>query len=125
MLMRHWLFVVAAVFFVSSSSALAQRQSPAALREKVDVQADVEYGKAGERSLKLDVIRPKEAREKPRACIVWIHGGGWQNGRLPSTTLPITTASSSHLLKISITSFSRPVRATISIRSCDSESIIS
>lgn len=62
------------------SLASAQRQSPAALREKLEIQTDVEYGKAGERSLKLDVIKPKETREKPRACVVWIHGGGWQNG---------------------------------------------
>ena len=45
--------------------------------------------------------------------------------RSPSTTFPITTASRSHLLKISTNSFSRPFRATISILSCDSESIIS
>ncbi len=86
MLKHQWLFVVAAVVCLSCSPAFGQRQSPAALREKVDVQGDVEYGKAGERSLKLDVIKPKVASEKPRACIVWIHGGGWQNGNKSSGT---------------------------------------
>ncbi|MEX2025784.1 MAG: alpha/beta hydrolase [Pirellulaceae bacterium] len=52
------------------------------LRERLVVETDVEYGKAGEMPLLLDVIKPKEAAEegKLRPCIVWIHGGGWQNG---------------------------------------------
>ena len=66
--------------------AFAQRLSPAAARDKIEIQTDVEYGKAGERSLKLDVIKPKEAHDKPRACVVWIHGGGWQNGNKSSGT---------------------------------------
>ena len=68
------------IVLLPTTHVIAQRQSPAALREKVEIQPDVEYGKAGERALKLDVIKPKETREKPRACVVWIHGGGWQNG---------------------------------------------
>ena len=80
-------FVVALTLVAfNGSSSFAQRQGPAALREKIEVQADVEYGKAGERSLKLDVIKPKVASDKPRPCVVWIHGGGWQNGNKTSGT---------------------------------------
>jgi acetyl esterase/lipase len=85
----RWSTAVAAmasvlVLVATSANCLAQRGGPAALREKIEVQADVEYGKAGERSLKLDVIKPKATSDKPRACVVWIHGGGWQNGNKTS-----------------------------------------
>lgn len=78
--------VSAVVLWTTAASCLAQRQGPAALREKIDVQSDFEYGKAGERSLKLDVIKPKATSDKPRPCVVWIHGGGWQNGNKTSGT---------------------------------------
>ena len=92
-----WLFLVLAL---AASPARAQQPEAKArpkakavakadgkndlLREKLDVQADVEYAKAGDVSLKLDVYKPKAASDKPRPCIVWIHGGGWQNGNKSS-----------------------------------------
>jgi len=48
--------------------------------ESVIVQRDVEYGKAGERSLKLDILRPRHPGDKPLPVIVWIHGGAWRGG---------------------------------------------
>lgn len=48
--------------------------------EDVLVQRDVEYGKAGERVLKLDIIQPKQPSETPRPVIVFVHGGGWRGG---------------------------------------------
>ncbi|WP_254507284.1 alpha/beta hydrolase [Anatilimnocola floriformis] len=77
------LCVCLTLLLLVTSPLFAQRT---ALRDKVEVQSDVEYGKAGERSLKLDVIQPKEKSEKPRPCVVWIHGGGWQNGNKSSGT---------------------------------------
>lgn len=55
-------------------------QELAALKEKIDIQLDVEYAKAGDISLKLDLYKPKKPGESARPCIVWIHGGGWQKG---------------------------------------------
>jgi acetyl esterase/lipase len=61
--------------------ARAQAQAKAkALPENVVAERDVEYAKAGDVSLKLDIYRPKAEATAPRACIVWIHGGGWQGG---------------------------------------------
>ena len=77
--------LVAIAALISCRSVLAQRLPPA-LADKIAVETDVEYGKAGERSLKLDVIRPKQESEGPRPCIVWIHGGGWQGGNKSSGT---------------------------------------
>jgi acetyl esterase/lipase len=55
-------------------------KSPGRLAEKVAVETDVEYAKAGDVGLKLDIYRPKTDAARPRPVIVWIHGGGWQNG---------------------------------------------
>jgi len=60
------------------ASALAQR--PGNLRDRVEVLENIEYAKAGDISLQINVYKPKEASDQPRPCIVWIHGGGWQNG---------------------------------------------
>lgn len=68
---------------ISCRSLLAQRVPPA-LADKIAVETDLEYGKAGRLSLKLDVIRPKQESAEPRPCIVWIHGGGWQGGNKSS-----------------------------------------
>ena len=69
----------------SCRSVLAQRLPPA-FADKISVETDVEYGKAGDRSLKLDIIRPKQESQEPRPVIVWIHGGGWQAGNKNSGT---------------------------------------
>lgn len=70
------------------SPVLAQRpgQKAAERLEKINVETDIEYAKAGDISLQLDVLKPKAASDKPRPCIVWIHGGGWQNGNKSSGT---------------------------------------
>lgn len=76
------IFVVPLVTFAalfSCRSLLAQRLPPG-VADKIAVETDIEYGKAGDRSLKLDVVRPKQESQEPRPVIVWIHGGGWQAG---------------------------------------------
>jgi len=50
------------------------------LPENVTLETDIEYGKAGDHVLKLDMVRPKEASDKPLPVIAFIHGGGWRNG---------------------------------------------
>ena len=49
-------------------------------RGEIVMERDVEYGKAGETSLKLDVIRPRDAGKTPRPAIVYVHGGAWCMG---------------------------------------------
>ena len=48
--------------------------------ENVIIQRDVEYGRADDRPLKMDIVRPKEPGETPLPAIVFIHGGGWRGG---------------------------------------------
>jgi acetyl esterase/lipase len=59
-----------------------QPEPSKAAAEPVDVviERDVEYGKAEEGSLKLDVLRPRAASKKPRPAIVYVHGGAWCMG---------------------------------------------
>ena len=45
----------------------------------VEVLKDIEYAKPNGISLKLDLYRPKAAKE-PLPVIVFVHGGGWKNG---------------------------------------------
>ncbi len=47
--------------------------------DNVIEQKDIEYGKAGDRSLQLDLYSP-EKMDKPAPGIIFIHGGGWKSG---------------------------------------------
>lgn len=48
--------------------------------DSVVAHRDIEYGRAGERSLKLDLYLPKEPKTKPLPVVVWVHGGAWRAG---------------------------------------------
>jgi len=41
---------------------------------------DIEYKKVGEKSLQLDIYRPKNL-VKPAPLLLFIHGGGWKGGK--------------------------------------------
>jgi acetyl esterase/lipase len=49
------------------------------ISEKVEAQLDVEYGKVGEKSLQLDLYKPKETK-KPAPGLIFVHGGSWSGG---------------------------------------------
>jgi acetyl esterase/lipase len=50
------------------------------LPEGVTERMDVEYGKAGDRSLQLDLYSPQH-RVAPVPGLIFIHGGAWKGGR--------------------------------------------
>lgn len=52
----------------------------ARLAEKVILERDVEYGRAGDRPLTLDLIQPRKPGKKPLPAIVFVHGGAWMSG---------------------------------------------
>jgi acetyl esterase/lipase len=56
------------------------RRAGGRISDQVAVELDVEYGRAGDRSLKLDLLRPKDQGEKVLPVVVFVHGGGWRNG---------------------------------------------
>src|SRR5206468_3600241 len=45
----------------------------------VKAERDLEYARAGDMALLLDLYRPEAARG-PLPLIVWVHGGGWSAG---------------------------------------------
>lgn len=73
-----WFAVVALI--VPCLTAWGQPAKTPQTPEGVTVERDVEYGRAGQRALKLDLVFPKQPSEKPRPAIVFIHGGGWHGG---------------------------------------------
>jgi acetyl esterase/lipase len=62
----------------------AQQPPAQDLPDTIAVERDIEYAKAGDVSLKLDVYKPKAESANPRPCVVWIHGGAWQAGNKSS-----------------------------------------
>ncbi len=55
------------------------KQAGDRLLEQADVQRNIEYAKVGDRSLKLDLYRPRHS-DTPTPVIIWVHGGGWEQG---------------------------------------------
>ena len=57
----------------------------------VEALRDLEYGRAGDRPLRLDLYLPEKG-QRPLPLIVWIHGGAWMAGskNSPSPALTFT-----------------------------------
>ncbi len=47
--------------------------------DSIVVEKDIEFARVEDKSLKLDIYRPKK-KEKPLPAIVFIHGGSWKGG---------------------------------------------
>jgi len=75
-----FLFVVAFASSAFAQQPQAKDKAEQPLPDNVVAERDIEYAKAGDVSLKLDLYRPKAESSKPRPVVVWIHGGGWQGG---------------------------------------------
>jgi acetyl esterase/lipase len=71
---RCWPLVIAAFVLLQAASAAAQ------LNKKIVIERDVEYGRAGDRVLTLDIVRPSQPAEQPLPVVCFIHGGGWSGG---------------------------------------------
>jgi len=67
-----------ATFRISRNPQRGSSASPR-LPEGFVANRDLEYAKIGDKSLLLDIYTPKQS-DLSRPLIVWIHGGGWQNG---------------------------------------------
>lgn len=80
------LLLIAALLVVLLS-ADTSASPPLADSEKVIIERDVVYGDAGNRPLKLDVIRPRQPAESPLPVIAYIHGGGWRTGNKERETV--------------------------------------
>lgn len=77
--------IVAAVVF---APAIAQVRPPLRIPDDVELIRDVEYGKGGDVSLKLDIIRPRNPPKGPMPVVAYIHGGAWQAGSKDQVMYP-------------------------------------
>ena len=50
--------------------------------DTVECLSDVVYGKGGNTSLKMDILRPTARTSEPMPVIVFIHGGSWSGGSM-------------------------------------------
>jgi acetyl esterase/lipase len=66
------------IWVVELPAAAAQKE--ARLPDGVELLRDVEFGKGGDRALKMHILRPKSLPKEPMPVLVWIHGGGWRAG---------------------------------------------
>ena len=48
--------------------------------DDLELLRDVEFGKGGDRALKMDILRPKQPPAGPMPVVVYIHGGAWRGG---------------------------------------------
>ena len=56
---------------------------------EADVVRDVEFGKGGERALKLHLVKPKAPPKDPMPVVVYIYGGGWKAGSRDAGIRPL------------------------------------
>ena len=83
------------VVFLLPLTGIAQQPSPTsppartvitpAVLESLESHPDVAYARYGDRTLSLDLFRPRE-RGRPFPGIVCVHGGGWFKGERTSQT---------------------------------------
>ena len=82
MLKRHTILYMA-VFGLTAAS-LSSAQQPSTRRrtrqsiEGVSIHRDLEFARAGTKSLLLDLYLPDDEANPP--LVVWIHGGAWRKG---------------------------------------------
>jgi acetyl esterase/lipase len=78
------LFVVAVLLAAPLPSPAQKKPPEIKLPEGVELLRDVEYGKGGDRALKIHILRPKDTPREPMPVAVWVHGGGWHAGNKDS-----------------------------------------
>lgn len=74
--------LAALVLAIGPSAAAAEPRAAKPVAGPFGSRADlnVEYGKAGEVSLKLDLYRPPAKQRGPYPVVAYVHGGGWIGG---------------------------------------------
>jgi acetyl esterase/lipase len=73
--------VMIAVLMTGASAAETAAAAPAlAIPADVEVIHDVEFGKGGDTTLKLHIVRPRPLPNDPMPVVIFVHGGGFYSG---------------------------------------------
>ncbi len=67
--------LLACLFLVAQSSA-----APPKVPDAVEAKRDINYAGDTSTAHMLDLYLPRKSSDKPRPLVVYIHGGGWQEG---------------------------------------------
>lgn len=67
-------------FVVFASSAALAQVAPPRVPEGVKALRDLAYVEGGHERQKLDLYLPEKKAAGPLPVLIWVHGGGWQNG---------------------------------------------
>ena len=73
------MLMVGAVWMSAALNTPAQQRTDPPAMAGVRALRDVAYVTDGHERNRLDLFLPEQA-EQPLPLIIWIHGGGWQNG---------------------------------------------
>ena len=83
-------------------SSPAPAQQPFNVPDNVELIRNVDFGKGGDKPLKLHILRPKEKSEKPMPALVYVFGGGWQHGDRDQGLRPLSRFAARGYFCISI-----------------------
>lgn len=69
------------IALVAGTSVLSHGQfNPPSVQEGWTYHHDLEIGTIGNTTLRMELVAPSEAPEKPLPVLIYIHGGGWNHG---------------------------------------------
>jgi pectinesterase len=88
-------------FEVTRDSPEDRPHLPVSVTANIESHSDLEFARYGERSVKLDLFRPKDRKGKLPA-IVCIHGGAWQKGEKSNFRLPAMAVAARGFVTVSI-----------------------
>ena len=72
--------LITLLVFNSGNCGLLAGESSASTATEVVIQRDVEFGKGGDKHLRLNLLRPKKTPKEPMPVIVYIYGGAFRSG---------------------------------------------
>lgn len=75
--------------FLALVLILQAQGRPAQVPDDVELVRDVEFGKGGERALKLHLLKPKSPPKDPLPAVIFVYGGGWKAGNREAGIRPL------------------------------------
>jgi acetyl esterase/lipase len=66
-----------ALLLLFPSALAAQQKPPAKAPDDVEWLRNIEFGKGGEQTLTMHILRPKKLPKEPMPVLVYIHGSAW------------------------------------------------
>ena len=91
------LIIVAAVLFGAAitfgNPPQPEMPRPRQMPESMEVLKDIEYCTGQGKPLLMDILRPQNPSATPRPAVLFLHGGGWENGDKEDHTVAALLAS--------------------------------